>query len=113
MDVGIMIRGSSDPDDPRFDSRATWQKQETFLEVRVPYAAIGFSDPSSLQAYRVSREGDITTEQVERVGIVVVAGGEAHETGGYAWEPWQSVGWRERPKAGIDQLRQVVQRLTG
>jgi hypothetical protein len=113
IDVGVMIRGSSDPDDPRFDSRATWQSQGTFLEVRIPYAAIGFSDPSSLQAYRVSREGDITTEEVERLGIVVVAGGETHETSGYAWERWQSVGWRERPKAGIDQLRQVVERLTG
>lgn len=111
MDVGVMIRGSSDPTDPQFDSRATWQAEGTFVEIRIPYAAIGFSDPSSLQAYRVSMEGAFTTEKVDRVGIVVVAGGETHKTNGYAWEPWQSVGWRDRPKVGIDRLSEVVKSL--
>ena len=46
----------------------TWAAGEC-IEIRLPYQAIGFSDPSSLQALRVSRDGSLTTETVDRVGI--------------------------------------------
>lgn len=113
IDVGTMVRGTSDPEDPSFDSHTTWQATGTTIELRLPYAAIGFSDPSSLQAYRVSPDGSVTTETVDRVGIVVVAESEVHSTDGYGWEPWQSVTWHERPKAGIEALSRVVETLVG
>ena len=69
--------------------------------MRLPYQAIGFSDPSSLQAYRIQMDGSVTLETVDRVGITVVVGDQTFPTAGYAWEPWQSVEWHERQKAGI------------
>jgi hypothetical protein len=113
IDVGTMLRGTTNPDDRHFDSRATWEAGGTFVEVRVPYQAIGFSDPSSLTAYLVHQDGTVTTTAVDRVGIVVVAEGETHVTGGYGWEPWQAVEWRERPKAGIDALADAVHDTLG
>jgi hypothetical protein len=50
MEAGRMIFGTSDPETEDFDSRVTWNVSGSVIEVRVPYQAIGFSDPSSMQA---------------------------------------------------------------
>jgi hypothetical protein len=97
---GMMIHGTSDPEHPDFDSRSTWSAQGNVIELRLPYQAIGFSDPSSLQAYRINGDGSVTTETVERVGITLVVGESVLETTGYAWEQWQKPEWHERIKAG-------------
>lgn len=111
MTVGRMMRGTSDPADPAFDSRVTWQAAGSAVELRIPWPAVGFSDPSSRQAYRAHPDGTVTTETVERVGIVVAADGELHTTRGYAWAPWQTVDWAERPKAGLDALAATVRAI--
>jgi hypothetical protein len=102
VEPGRMLFGSSDPNDPAFDSRTTWAAQALVVEVRLPFQAIGFSDPSSLQGYRILRDGSVDTETVDRVGITVVHGGEVFGTAGYGWEPWQQPAWHERLKAGTD-----------
>ena len=113
LEIGRLRRGTSDPADPAFDSRATWQASGTFVELRLPYAAIGFADPSSLQAYRPHRDGTVSTETVDRVGIVVSLQGERHDTRGYAWAGWQTVTWSERPKAGIERIAEAVADVLG
>lgn len=104
FDVGELRFGTTDPKDPGFDSRTAWSAAGSVIELRLPYMAIGFSDPSSLQAYRITPQGEVEVETVARVGISVVLNNEVHTTSGYIWEPWQSVNWHERPKAGLDQL---------
>jgi hypothetical protein len=111
FDVGQLRYGTSDPNAKTFDSRTSWAGGEC-VEIRLPYETLGFSDPSSLRALRVGPEGSLTTEPVERVGIAVVAGPDVCPTAGYAWEPWQSVTWHERLKAGIDQYAQAVTEVT-
>ena len=100
FDVGKLRFGSADPADPRFDCRVTWAAGDC-VEIRLPYALIGFADPSSLRALVVSRDGALATSPVGRVGLEIAVGSELATTGGYAWEPWQTVTWRERQKAGI------------
>jgi hypothetical protein len=101
---GEMVFGTSDPSDADFDSRSTWSAKEKVIELRVPYQAIGFADPSSLQAYRIDADGSVGTETVVRVGIAIVVGEEVFETTGYAWEAWQTPEWHERMKDGVDVL---------
>jgi hypothetical protein len=101
---GEMVFGTSDPSDADFDSRSTWAAEEKVIELRVPYQAIGFADPSSLQAYRIEAEGSVGAETVERVGIAIVVGDVVFETAGYAWEAWQTPEWHERIKDGADVL---------
>jgi hypothetical protein len=101
---GEMVFGTSDPSDADFDSRSTWSAKEKVIELRVPYQAIGFADPSSLQAYRIEAEGSVGAETVERVGIAIVVGDVVFETAGYAWEAWQTPEWHERIKDGADVL---------
>ena len=110
VEAGQMIFGSSDPAAPEFDSRATWNAAGSVIELRVPYQAIGFSDPSSLQAYRIDADGAVSTEVVDHIGITVAHAGDVHETGGYVWEPWQSPSWHERRKAGSDVLAAAFER---
>ena len=99
FDVGKLRFGTADPTDARYDSRVTWAAGDC-VEIRLPYALIGFADPSSLRALVVRRDGTVTTAAVGRVGLEVAVGSEVATTSGYAWEPWQTVAWHERPKAG-------------
>jgi hypothetical protein len=99
INAGVMRYGTSNPKKKDFDSRAVWCVDKC-VEIRLPYMAIGFSDPSSLQALRVHIDGDLTTETVDRVGISVSIGSDSYMTNGYAWEMWQKVEWHQRLKAG-------------
>jgi len=108
FDAGDLLFGTTDPNDPAFDSRVSWSAEGHVVELRLPYTAVGFSDPSSLQAYRVLSDGRMATEGVPRLGIGIVYQGTLLATNGYAWEPWQSVQWHEREKAGIDVLSNEV-----
>ena len=107
FDVGRLRFGTADPADPRFDCRATWAAGDC-VEIRLPYALIGFADPSSLRALVVSRDGAPGTSPVGRVGLDVAVGEEVATTSGYAWDPWQTVVWHEREKAGLDVFATAV-----
>ncbi|MCP4963522.1 MAG: hypothetical protein GY925_30175 [Actinomycetia bacterium] len=118
FDLNPLPTGSSEPASPLFDSRTLWAASGSVIEMRVPWAVIGFSDPSSRSGLAVSRDGILSTHEVERLGITVAigvtaTGPAAQSTNGYAWEPWQAVEWTERTKAGlralIDVLAQVRQ----
>jgi hypothetical protein len=113
MEAGRMIFGTSDPAATEFDSRATWNGSGSIIEVRLPYQAIGFADPSSMLAYRVGQDGQVSTESVERIGITVAHAGNLYETTGYAWERWQSASWHERLKAGAAALGAAFERGNG
>lgn len=116
FDLNPLPQGVTDPAHPAFDSRALWAASGVTVELRVPHMVVGFSDPSSLQAWRIADDGAIHTETVERVGLSV-AWGSAQTvvanaiTTSYGWDPWNRVQWRERPKAGFEALRDVVRRL--
>ncbi len=105
--VGALVRGTSDPTDERFDSRTAWEGRGEFLELRLPYQGIGFSDPSSRLASVIDLDGRVTTEPVDHIGLVVEAGGQTYSLADYSWETWQSVTWHERPKRGIEAVSAV------
>jgi hypothetical protein len=107
FDVGKLRFGTADPADPRFDSRVTWAAGDC-VEIRLPYALIGFADPSSRQALVVRRDGAVTTSLASRVGLEVAVGREVSPTSGYSWDPWQTVAWHERQKAGVAEFAAAV-----
>jgi hypothetical protein len=79
----------------------------------LPWALLGFSDPSSLTLYDVRPKGPIRTLRAGRIGIAVQAqGAPLLQTSGYAWEPWQRITWHERRKAGFDVLAQAMKTLS-
>lgn len=100
QDVGVLRFGTSDPASKRFDSRVIWAAGDV-VEVRLPWAMAGFSDPSSRLALSVAQDGTLSALPVDRVGISVAVDDYLAVTNGYSWEPWQHVTWHERPKAGL------------
>ncbi len=111
FDVGLLVNGSTDPANDSFDSRATWYRTPNAIELRLPYAALGISDPSSRQAVVVASDGGISTSEFERVGISVVAGGSLYETAGYTWDPWSAPVWHERLRVGSDLLAATLREI--
>ena len=81
------------------------------MEIRLPYAQLGFSDPSSRLLYVQNRDGTVETTDMDRVGIAVHAGDTLLPTGGYTWEPWNGVEWHERRKAGFDTVGEAMREL--
>ncbi len=89
---------------PIWRQRLVWTTVAAIAVTLIVGLVRNIVDPSSLQAFVVDSEGLVTTETVERVGISIAVGEEIAVTEGYVWEPWNVVGWQDRPKAGIDVL---------
>ncbi len=104
LDVSTFERGSSDPDSEEHNSRAGWQADGQTVELRIPWLALGFSDPSSLHRIAVADDGTVSGVPVNGLDITVSHGdGETHG-GVYRWESWNTVDWHERIKADVDTL---------
>lgn len=105
--------GTADPSSPDFDNRTLVAAQGNVVEVRLPWGLLGYADPSSLALLDAHPKGPATTSKGGRVGIAVLsAGSPLLTTSGYAWEPWQSVEWNERKKAGFAGLASTMQELS-
>jgi len=55
----------------------------------------------------------LSTTEVEQLGITVAVGTLGWETAGYAWDPWNSVTWNERPKFGLQVFLDAVAEVNG
>jgi hypothetical protein len=112
-EIGPLPVGSGDPGDPAFDVRTLVAAGGNVVEIRLPWALLGFSDPSSLTLYDEKPGEEIGTLDAGHIGIAVVSDGDPLlTTSGYAWEGWQSVTWHERRKAGFDELADTVRELS-
>jgi hypothetical protein len=93
------------------DSRNLVAMKGPVVELRLPWALLGFADPSSRQLTDPKPDGTIGLTQLPeaaRTGISVFdEGGRplAAASPGYGWEPWQRVVWHERRKAGWGTLK--------
>ena len=105
--------GTGDPSSEGFDTRTLVAAAGEVVEVRLPWALLGYSDPSSLTLYEEQPKAAATTLKGGRVGIAVLSdGSDLLTTSGYAWEPWQRVAWNERKKAGFDDLASTMRELS-
>jgi hypothetical protein len=109
-DVGRLIEGSWDPDDPAYDSLATWQRSDdgTSLRVRIPWPMVGFADPSSRTVLGPGVPAALT--QVDGIEVFASSGGHQHRVD-YTWSTWNSIGHTERLKAGASVLADAFDEL--
>lgn len=106
--AGLLHHGTTDRNDESFDSRSTWFGKGTLVEMRVPWHAIGFADPSSKTVFDADRSGEIRNFEIDRIGIGIATGNEFLTTDGYIWEPWNQVEYVEHIKAGADVFARTV-----
>ena len=113
-EVGVLRQGVLDPTDPAYDNLATWQLQDgghggSTVDLRIPWAMAGLSDPSSHQAMATGPTPRAVT--VQRLGVSVGLGGRTWQTQGVTWQPWQAVRYRERVKHGVAPLARAFRDL--
>jgi hypothetical protein len=109
-DVGRLVEGSWDPDDPAYDSLATWQTSGngTSIRVRMPWSMIGFADPSSRTVLGPGDSAASTT--VNGIAVYAPSGGFQHRVD-YIWPTWNQIGYTERLKTGASALADAFDTL--
>jgi hypothetical protein len=112
-ELGSLALSGDDRDEATSDQHRLIAASGSVVEVRLPWALLGFSDPSSHKLYVEHPDGPVSTTDAQPIRIAVVSGDDPLlRTTPFTWEPWQKVAWHERRKAGFDQLGQAIHELS-
>jgi hypothetical protein len=112
--VGLLRYGSWAPDLPGYDNLALWHLHGAELDLRIPWAMAGMSDPSSHQALVPLGLFRATSVTIPGIGITVsAAGGPAQQAGTVLWRNWQTISYRERIKPGAHAIRRAFAAVSG
>jgi hypothetical protein len=127
--AGNLLRGTTKPDSPQFNSLAMWQAQGSTLELRIPWMLLGFSDPSSLQVISYGeKDGNLFARSTQGIRFVPwtrqrsdnsVTGLDNGDSSPYSvsklpvyrWEAWNKVQYSERIKQSYEIMKQAFQKL--
>ncbi len=127
---GLLKRGSLDPGRSDWDSLADWNLVGSRLELRLPWALLGFSDPSSHRVLHNVWE-DRTLGTRETAGIRVLAAavgpggqlldslpglsaaGKLQTARPYLWPAWEKPRYHLEPKASYGAMRELFLRWGG
>ncbi|MFI7540088.1 hypothetical protein [Actinoplanes sp. NPDC049599] len=93
--------------DPAADSRALWHRDGDDLLVRVPWALLGYADPSK-HMVGVPAGGTLTLRASPGVGVTVSATGTDQVAGPVTWVNWNRTYSTERLKQGAEQFRDAA-----
>jgi hypothetical protein len=89
------------------DTLALWHRDDDTLDIRVPWAMLGFADPSMHQV-GVPVKGTLATKVSPGVTVSLTASGTEQAIGQVTWENWNRPGYTERLKRGADQFRDAA-----
>jgi hypothetical protein len=122
--AGQLIRGTTDPTDPQFNSSALLQIKGNVVEMRIPWMLLGFTDPSSLSVMNYpDSKGSLNNTPTKGIRLVPwivnridnkVIG--LDEEGSiypvsklplYTWKGWEEAGFSEREKESYASIKQA------
>jgi hypothetical protein len=107
QNAGILRYGSWSPRDPQPDSRSIWHRDGDNLVVRVPWALLGFADPSSHEI-AVPKGARLTTPTTPGITMSITAAGSAQQLTQLTWVNWNRPDYAERLKEGADRWRDAA-----
>ena len=127
--VSDLKRGTSDYKNPNYHSHATWEAKGNTLEMRIPWALFGFSNPSKLEVMNYKIKGKmIATEEIPGIRFVPwIYDKTTNQVIGlksktamfpvshikpYKWEPWNKVNFVERPKQSYEIMEKAYQEIS-
>ena len=111
-DLGDLPWGSADPSARGFDVRTLAAGGGPLVELRIPWALLGFADPSARTVLVPHADGTFTGRRVKRVQIAAAAPGKRLVRGRpFPLRSWNSVTWHERRKAGWPHLHHAYAAL--
>jgi hypothetical protein len=112
QDAGILRYGSWGTPDPRADSRSVWHVEGDDLVVRVPWALLGFADPSSHEVAVPKSSGagqaTLSTQVSPGITMSITAAGSVQQLTQLTWVNWARPGYAERLKEGADRWRDAA-----
>jgi hypothetical protein len=93
--TGELREGNSNPESEDYDSLADFYRSETAVEIRIPWALLNFSDPSTsriIDDFNQRDEFELVSIVIENVGIEIIkqSGNETifSGAGNYTLNPW-------------------------
>ena len=89
------------------------RKRGDELDLRIPWAYLTYSDPSSNRIWVPHADGTVTSQPAGPIGIEIVDGSTVATTSGFSWKPWSSVTWHERRKGGWPSVAQAMADVSG
>lgn len=101
VDISKLVHATTIPGGKTFDQRSEIWSTKTDVAVRLPWALLGMSDPSSQQALQVKPDGTLSTVTIGQIGLTVAGSGLKTVETPIQWEAWQKVASTERPKDGL------------
>ncbi len=121
QEIGALVRGTTDRTAPDFDSRTEWARGSGFLELRLPWGLLQFTDPSTRRVVS-DRRGAVSGDEVgtavtDGVRLLAVAGGASlPEARGatipapplYTWPTWERPAFHAYRKAAFDSVRRAL-----
>jgi hypothetical protein len=111
--AGLLRYGDWNPAAAGYDSLALWHLRGSVLDLRIPWAMAGLSDPSSHQALIPLSMFSATSTTIPGIGLTVTAdGGPTSQAGTVRWQDWQAVRYTERIKPDTAALRQAFATVT-
>jgi hypothetical protein len=112
-DIAAMRWGTADPRARRFDVRTLVAGGGSLFEVRIPWALLGFADPSSRTAFVPRQDGTFGSLEVKRIGIAATTSdGRVVRGRAIPLKGWNAVAFHERRKAGWPSLRSAFAQLS-
>ncbi|MCA0971401.1 hypothetical protein LCM20_12420 [Halobacillus litoralis] len=100
-----------------------WEVKGRQIEVRIPWALLGFADPSTKQVARygppVEGEKKLYFSKIEGIHLVPMGAGDLVSEGEvkvedfpfYTWDPWQQVEYQVEIKKSYQLMKQAFQQL--
>jgi hypothetical protein len=108
FNVGLLRYGSWNPARSGYDSLALWHLAGNVLDIRIPWAMAGLSDPSSHHALIPHGMYRASSVRIPGIGVSVAINGQpAQHVGTLRWSNWQSVAYTERIKPGAEAVRRA------
>ncbi len=112
FDIGALRHGPTAADGRRFDARNMWMAKGRTIELRLPWAGVGLSDPSSRRALHVDSDGNLRDVATDGVAVSVLVDGDLRQGARYTWPTWDQPTWHERPKKGLSAFTDALAEFT-
>ncbi len=125
--AGRLYRGSSNPAQPDYTSQAHWQTDGDWVEIRIPWMLLGFTDPSSRHVMSYSEEKkQFRAEQTKGIRLIGMRfDKQAGKVEGvspdkpisltawhrYSWPEWNQPAYVERKKMSYDLYQKALKSI--
>jgi len=126
--VGDLQKGTADPESKTYNSHILWQSEGKSIELKIPWAMLGFADPSKREAISYENDGsDKSTFVTEKSKGIRILPWIVNQNNGkisglgeqdsvslsklpiYQWETWHEVDYDEHLKSSYYTMKKAFQ----